>query len=596
MKTKYLVFQSYINYLLWYMFLRKINKKKDGKNHYYWALVESYRTERGPRQRTVSYLGDVDKNDGISIKNALEKIDSHQQDFLSQEELPERIEINPRKIRTERHREFGGVWLGKKLYELLELDKLFSDLIDIRNQEINWSLIVEILTISRFYSPSSELHIAEHSYAHSAFEDLLGVPTDKIYDNRLYRCLDKVLPYKDHLQKHLKERMGTLFNIKYDLFLYDVTSTYFEGSYSSSTIAQRGYSRDKRSDCKQVCIALVVTKEGLPLGYELFSGNRHDSTTVEDIVDKMEGLYGFSDRIWVMDRGMLSADNIEYLKEEGRKFIIGSPKSTLKKVEKHLLEKEWKDVKPGVEVKLCPSPDNDDELFILCRSKDRAKKERSILDRFVQKLEKGIEKLISSCDKKPGKDISSKIERRLGRLLEKNSRASSLFDIDVYYDNDLQKTCITSSKKLEFEEWAIQSEGCYLLRTNITDWEAEDLWNAYIHLTDAEESFRIHKSDLTIRPIWHKKDKRIDAHIFVCFLAFVLWKTIAQICKTKGLGNEPRRVIEEIKKISMVDVVLATTNGKEFKIRTITKPEKDTQILLQKLGWVLPETLTKRFL
>lgn len=578
------------------MYLRKINIKKDGKSHYYWALVESYRTERGPRQRIVSYLGDVDKNDGFCIRDSLERVNSYQQDFFSEQELPERIAINPRKVRTERHRDFGGVWLGKKLYELLGLDRLFADLLDTRSQEINWSLIIEILIISRFYSPSSELHIAEHSYAHSAFEDLLGVPSDKIYDTILYRCLDKVLPYKDHLQKHLKERMGTLFSIEYDLFLYDVTSTYFEGSYISSTIAQRGYSRDKRSDCKQICIALVVTREGLPLGYELFAGNRHDSTTVEEIVDKMENLYGSSRRIWVMDRGMLSVDNIEYLKEEKRKFIIGSPKSTLKKVEQHLLNKEWKEVRPGVEVKLCPSPYSDDELFILCRSKDRAKKESAILERFVQRIEKGIFKLIASCEKKPGKDITSNIERRLGRLLEKNSRASSLFAIDVYYDKSLQKTCIASTKKEKFEEWAIQSEGCYLLRTNITDWEPEDLWKAYIHLTDAEESFRIHKSDLTIRPVWHKKDNRIDAHIFVCFLAFVLWKTMAQICKTKGLGNEPRRVIEEIKKISMVDVVLTTTIGKELKIRTITKPEKETQILLQKLGWVLPETLTKRFL
>ncbi len=578
------------------MFLRKINIKKDGKYHYYWALVESYRTDRGPRQRIVSYLGDVDKNDGACIKNSLEHVDSFQQDFLSKEELPERIEINPRKVRTERHRDFGGVWLGKKLYELLELHKLFAQLLDTRNKEINWSSIIEILVISRFYSPSSELHIAEHSYAHSAFEDLLGVPTDKIYDNRLYRCLDKVLPYKDRLQKHLKERMGALFSIEYDLFLYDVTSTYFEGAYRSSTMAQRGYSRDNRSDCKQVCIALVVTKEGLPLGYELFAGNRHDSTTVEEIVDKMEDLYGSSQRIWVMDRGMMSAENIEYLKEDGRQFIIGSPKSTLKKVEQHLLNKEWKDVRPGIEVKQCSSPDNDDELFILCRSKERAETERAILDRFVQRIEKGIEKLIISCEKKSGKDISSNIERRLGRLLGKNSRASRLFDIKVYYDKNSQKTCITSTKKEKYEEWACQSEGCYLLRTNITNWEPDDLWKAYIHLTDAEESFRIHKSDLTIRPIWHKTDRRIDAHIFVCFLAFVLWKTMAQICKTKGLGNEPRRVIEEIKKISMVDVVLATTTGKEFKIRTITKPEKEIQILLQKLDWVLPETLTKRFL
>lgn len=572
------------------MYLRRIKRKKSGKKHYYWALVESYRTEKGVRQRIVGYIGDVSKKKAAAIKEAVEPCYSYQQDFLSPEELPDEVNIEPKKTRTERKREFGGVWLGNKLFGMLGLDEFFT--------EINpaWSTLFKILTLSRFYQPSSELHIAEHLYEHSAMEDFFGIPADKLYVQKLYRALDHLLPCKSALEQHLKERLGTLFDIKYDLFLYDVTSTYFEGEHKYSDLCQRGYSRDSRGDCKQICIGLVVTREGLPLGYEIFSGNTHDSTTVESIVTRMEDAYGRADRIWVMDRGMISEKNITMLRESGRRYIIGSPKSSLKKAQQHLLDRDWREVHDGVEVKTCQSPDHTGEVFILCKSRDRALKEKSMHDRFIKRIDTGIEKIGKYCESAIGKKALKTAERRIGRLLQQNSRAAAFYDIQTEYDEQTNRVTLSVAKNDDASHWERMTEGHYLLRSNITDWEAEELWRAYIHLTDAEYAFKIHKSDLHLRPVWHQKDDRIEAHVFVCFLAFVLWKTFGLMVKKAGLGDEPRRVFEEIKTICMVDVVLSTTEGNELKIRTVPRPEKPLQILLHRLGLNLPERMTKRFL
>jgi transposase len=578
-------------YLFKCMFIRRKNIRKNGKIHSYWILVESYRTDKGVRQRTVGYIGDITRKQAKAMELSAERCDSCQTDFLSPEELPDKMEIEPKKIRTERQREFGGVWLGNKMFGKLELDDFFK-----RQGYEEWLPIFKILTISRFYHPSSELHIAEHLYEHSAMEDFFGIPAAKIYENRLYRGLDRLLLHKQALQEHLKQALGSLFDIKYDLFLYDVTSTYFEGEHAESELCQRGYSRDSRPDCKQICIALVVTREGLPLGYEIFSGNTHDSTTVEEIVGTMEKSYGAADRIWVMDRGMVSENNIEMLNRNGRRYIIGTPKSSLQRFEQHLLEKDWQMVHEGVEVKLCPSPDNTGEVFILCRSRDRAEKEKLMHDRFVKRIEAGIEKLTQCCERETGKDITGKIERRIGRLMQQNSRGASFFKISTRYDRQIAKTLINVERDEGRSHWKRMTEGHYLLRSNITDWDPKQLWEAYIHLTDAEEAFKINKSDLHIRPIWHQRDDRIRAHVLVCFIAFVLWKTFGQMCKRSGLGDEPRRVFNELKRISMVDVVLATAEGKEIKIRTVPRPDKPLQVLLHHLKLSLPERLTKRVL
>ena len=337
-----------------------------------------------------------------------------------------------------------------------------------------------------------------------------------------------------------------------------------------------------------MCIGLVVTKEGIPLGYEIFEGNRHDSTTVETIIGKMEALYGKSDRVWIMDRGMASAENLELLEEEGRRYIIGTNRNQLKKFEHHLLTQDWKQVHEGLEVKLCPSPDGSEEIFILCRSEARREKERAIHNRFVERLEKALHKVKKSCASGRPKDAHS-IERRIGRLLERYNRASPLFDIDV---KELDgRTDLSWTIHNMYSDWARLSEGYYLLRTNIKDWAPEDLWKAYIQLTEAEAAFRIHKQDLKLRPIWHQRVDRVQAHILVCFLAYVLWKCLAQLCKQAGLGNEPRTVIEEIRNLTLVDVVFPTRTGRELRLRCVTKPEQHLAILLQKLGLRPPPRL-----
>jgi transposase len=443
------------------------------------------------------------------------------------------------------------------------------------------------LILMRLCEPSSELRIAEHLYERSTLCDLLGIPADKVNDDRLYRALDKLLPHKNAMEKYLKERLGELFDLEYDLLLYDVTSTYFEGECSRNGQAKRGYSRDHRPDCKQVCIALVVSKEGMPLGYEVFDGNRTDVTTVEDIVEKIEAQYGAAGRIWVMDRGMVSQDNLEYLRAEGRHYIVGTPRSQLKRFEQELLKSDWQQVREGLEVKLCPSPDGQ-ENFILCRSSDRAAKEKAIHDRFEKRIENGLNKLVESCRKK--KQKLGVIERRVGRLLEGNSRAAGLFRIEVV-ERTSGRVDVIWEKKEEWRTWAELSEGCYMLRSNITNWDAEQLWQAYIQLTEAEAAFRIQKSDLKIRPIWHQKEERVKAHILVCFLAYVLWKMLGQMCKRAGLGNEPRKVFDEIARIKAVDVMLPTRQGTVISNRCIAQPTKSQGILLQMLGLHLPQRM-----
>ncbi len=579
------------------MFLRKFSTDKDGKRLDYWALVESVRTERGPRQRVVSYLGDMDEAGRLGIHHAVEK-DLPVQESLFDKTSPEWVEVNVRKVRTERSRRFGDVWIALELIKKLGLSEMLervmpeapgsADAVAGRHPKISWAALANVLVISRFCEPSSELHIAEQFYRKSALPDLMGIPDEDIYDNRLYRALDKLLEHKDDIQKHLKERLGELFNISYDILLYDVTSTYFEGAASGNPQAQRGYSRDSRPDCKQVCLGLVVTKEGIPLGYEVFEGNRHDSKTVEIIIEKMESLYGKSDRVWIMDRGMASADNLELLAEEGRRYIIGTSKNQLKKFEQHLLTQDWKQIHEGLEVKLCPSPDGGEEIFILCRSEARREKERAMHDRFVQRLEKGLERVKKSCVSGRIKNLEV-VGRRIGRLLERYNRASPLFDIDV---KELDgKINLNWTIHNTYSDWARLSEGCYLLRTNIKDWTPEDLWKAYIQLTEAEAAFRIHKQDLQLRPIWHQREDRVQAHILVCFLAYVLWKCLAQMCKQAGLGNEPRTVLEEIKNLTLVDVVLLTRRGQEITLRCVSKPEQHLAVLLQKLNLRPPPRL-----
>ena len=569
------------------MFVRPCYRAKNGKRHAYWALVESHRTERGSRQRVVAYLGQLEERKRRGVKDAAEERKGSKERTLFApiaEASAEWVEVDAKRVRVENQRSFGGPWLGLEVARRLGLDTFLRETMKPGREEVPWPLMALVLVLSRLCEPSSELRVAEHLYRSTAMDDLLGVPADVVNDDRLYRALDELLPHKEALEKHLKSRLGTLFELKYDLLLYDMTSTYFEGEAKANPLARRGHSRDQRPDCKQVCIALVVSREGMPLGYEVFAGNTSDSKTFQEIIAAIEKKYGRSDRIWVVDRGMVSEENLEFLKAGKRRYIVGTPKSELRRFEKQLLEEGWSAIREGLEVKLCLSPDGP-ETFILCRSRDRREKEAAMRERFEKRIAEELAKIEAGCGKRRQK--RDKVAMRLGRVFARNSRAARLFETELH-DREGGGVRLSWKRRDDCLEWAKKSEGCYLLRSNIPDWTAEELWSAYMQLTQAEAAFRIQKSDLRLRPVWHQKEDRVLAHILVCFLAYVLWKTLAQMCKAAGLGDEPRRILEELGSIAVVDVVLPTKVGIDIRRRCITRPTDHQAILLQRLHLKLP--------
>ena len=594
------------------MFIRQYFQTRNRTRYAYWALVESYRTEGGPRQRVVAWLGKLDEAGRLGVQQAAagnSASSATQRTLFDEAEAePRWIEVNAAAVRVENCRQFGGPWLAMELARRLQRDAFLARVMPRGREQVPWSQSAMILVISRLLDPSSELHTSEQWYPKTALPELLGVPVDRVDDNRLYRALDELLPHKEALEVHLKNRLGDLFQLEYDLLMYDVTSTFFEGQ-ANFDLAQRGYSRDQRSDCKQVCIGLVVSRCGMPLGYEVFAGNTADVTTVKHIVTTMEKRYGKSDRVWVMDRGMVSEANLAFLREGGRRYIVGTPKSMLKKFEQQLLTEDWHTIRDGLDVKLCTVPheedsdeDSDDEAgssaspadtpetFILCRSRDRSQKEEAIVKRFEQKIETRLKSMVARCEKQKRQPM--KIEREVGRLLGQNTRAAKLFEVTVETTEDGHARL--KWKKVEaLRDWSILSAGCYLLRTNVREWSDEELWKAYIQLTEAEAAFRIHKSDLSLRPIWHQKPHRVLAHILVCFLSYVLWKTLAQLCQAAGLGNEPRRVLSELSEIRVMDVILPTRDGIDIRKRCISTPSEHQQILLESLKLKLPDKMNK---
>lgn len=580
------------------MFIRQKFRTKNGKRHAYWALVESYRSQRGPRQRVVAWLGKLDEQGRIGIQEvateaarpfATEPAKGEVQLTLFEEPKPRYVKVDAQAIRVENCQQFGAPWLALKLIEKLNLKALLERLIPAGRETVPWPVTVMLLLVARFCEPSSELYIAEQWFPKTALPTLLGVPQERVDDNRLYRGLDQLLPHKDDIEKHLKERLGELFELEFDILLYDVTSTFFEGQALSNPKAQRGYSRDKRSDCKQVCIGLVVTRCGMPLGYKVFSGNTADVTTVEEIVAAMESHYGKAQRVWVMDRGMVSEDNLQFLRDGGRRYIIGTPKSMLRKFEAELLKNDWHSVRDGLDVKLCRRDDlAKGELFIVCRSADRRKKDEAILRRSEEKIEARLTAMTTRCENQ-NRDVQ-KVEREIGKLLGQNTRGSKLFDVQVKARESGGAEIVWSKIKTH-TDWATQSAGCYLLRTNVQDWSDEELWKAYIQLSEAEAAFRIQKTDLQLRPIWHQKEDRVDAHLLMCFLAYVMWKTLGGLCEQAGLGNEPRRVLDELRELRSMEVVLPTEAGIELRQRCIARPSDHQAILLDRLGLNLPKQL-----
>lgn len=585
------------------MFLRRIQREKNGKVHTYWALAESYRTAGGPRQRIVSYLGELKESEQSGWAQLSARLNGHSPPAPSLFDAPQEVAddepvlVKLSGVRLERLRDFGDVWLALWLWRLLGLDKLLAEAIEDGREDVPWPIVAAILVLARFCAPSSELFIETTWYRRTALEDLLGVAAEKVHTDRLYTGLDQLLPHKQTIEKHLKERLGTLFDLDYELLLYDVTSTYFEGQCRGNPLAHRGYSRDKRPDCLQVCIALVVTTDGIPLGYEVFAGNRHDSTTVEEIVDSIEKKYGRANRIWVLDRGMVSEENLAFLRSRDGQYIVGTPKAMLRKFEQHLIDKDWQEAQDGVEVKLVRSPDGA-ETFILARSAERREKEKAIHERFLARMEAGLTKIRSSMESGRLKD-EAVAHRRLGRLQGENSRAAKAFDIEIKRLEQPQgkaRLQITWTRNEAWSEWVRLSEGCYLLRSNLNESDPATLWKQYIQLTDAEWAFRITKDELVIRPIWHHKQERVEAHILVCFLAYVLWKTLAGWMHKSGLGDAPRSLLNEVNKIKCADVVLPTTSAdgtspREIRLRCVTEPDAEQKLLLGRLGLDLPRRL-----
>ena len=569
------------------MYLRKCRRTKGGNDHVYWQLVESFRTERGPRQHVLAYLGDMGEPLRLGVAGAAKGSSSSRQEaFLSDGVTPEWVEVDAAHIKVERVLDFGGYWLGLQVMNRLGLGEFLDSAMDKGKEEVPWSMMATVLVLMRLVDPSSELRVSEHLFERTALGDLLGIPADKANDDRLYRTLDRIVPHKVALEKYLKERLGRMFALEYDLLLYDVTSTYFEGECEGNGQARHGYSRDRRSDCKQVCIALVVSREGMPLGYELFAGNRGDVTTVKEIVEKIEAQYGQADRIWVMDRGMVSEKNLAFLRSGGRRYIVGAARGQLGQFREQLLDKAgWQSIAVGLDGKLIGSEDGQ-EWWILCRSLARGAKEKAMVARFEQRIEQGLAKLAESCrgEKRLGQAV---VERRVGALLSRNSRARSLFKVKVG-SREGGGTTVEWEKQEDSRKWADLKGGCYLLRTNIADGEVEQLWRTYIQLTEAEAAFRIQKSDLRIRPIWHQKGERVSAHILVCFLAYVVWKTLGKLCQAAGLGDEPRKVLDELEGIKMVDVVLPTRSGVELRRRCLSQPTRAQAILLDRLKLRLP--------
>lgn len=579
------------------MYLRHSTVRKDGKTHTYWRLVRSVRRNGKVAQETVAQLGELDAEGRLRARALARRITGRADQIEIFEEpthAGEAIRVRLDQIRLERPRGFGDVWLSWMLWRALGLEDLCAELMPTRREEIPWSVMASILVMARLCEPSSELHIAEDWYRGTALDDLLGIPSERVNEDRLYRGLDRLLPHKQAIESHLQKRLGELFALEYDLLLYDVTSTYFEGLAAGNSQAQRGHSRDHRPDCKQVCIALVVTREGIPLSYEVFDGNRVDVTTVEEIVGKMEARFGLAQRVWVMDRGMASRKNVDWLQRTGRRYVLGAARTEVKRWEKAFVDEQgWTSVREGVEVKLRQEAT---ETFVLCRSRERRQKEQAMHQRFATRIEEGLASMDRRLHKARRPLDRGPLERQIGRLLQRNSRAAGRYAVSLVEDASVPaRVRLEWKTRADWEDLQQHTEGAYVLRTNINDWSENALWQTYVQLTDAEAAFRIHKSDLSVRPIWHQKKERVQAHIFVCFLAYVLWKTLEQWQVRAGLGNSPRTVLGELRRLQSADIVLPTaeTPSREIRLRCVVRPDRAQALLLDRLGLRLPDRLRR---
>lgn len=580
------------------MFLRSHQRMKDGKPHTYWSLVETVRTADGPRQRTLCYLGELNGSAQSRWLKTIEVFNEQGEsrqlklfpsDVAPPEDDAQVAQVLVERVRLERTRRFGECFLGLELWRRLELDRLLEPLLDRPGDEadVPWSRVAALLAINRLCAPGSELAIEQRWFPSTALDDLLGIDADKINDTRLYRCLDRLLPHKTKVEQHLRQRYGELFAAQFDVLLYDLTSSYVEGAAEHNPLMQRGYSRDHRPDCKQLVIALIVNVEGFPLSYEVFDGNRADVTSLEAVVRMVERKYGRARRVWVFDRGIVSEANLAMLRRRGGQYLVGTPRSQLKKFERELLAEDWHQVRADVEVKLAPAPGGE-ETYILCRSTARREKEQAIRSRFSARMERALGALRKRVAQGQLRD-RGKIERRLGAIQARHPQVADLYALEVLeHDGRLE---LRWQLRSERKSWQQAREGAYLLRTNLPAGDPEQLWKSYIQLTEAETAFRALKSELAIRPVFHQLEHRTKAHVLVAFLGYALWVTLKHLLRAKDAKLSPRQALAAAATLHSADIVLPTTDGRQIRLRRVTAPTAELQLLFAQLGMTPPDRL-----
>jgi transposase len=575
------------------MYLKCNRRIKDGKEHRYWSVVESVRTKRGVMKRPLLYLGELNDSQKAQWCSALDVLDEstdsvRQMSLFPDDRTPPMEVSNPVQIRlsqmTLRHpRQWGGCWLAMELWTQLGLDAFWRPRLPDSRKGTEWLNVLKTLTAYRLIDPGSEWRLHRDWFRNSAMADLLGEDDSIAAKDTLYRCLDRLCEHKADLFSFLKTRWSELFNASYDVLLYDLTSTYFECDVPENEgLRTFGYSRDKRSDCVQVVIALIVTPEGFPVAYEVMPGNTSDKTTLPAFLRKIEAQYGKINRLWIMDRGIPTEAALEQMRSEGASYLVGTPRGRLGKLEGQLFAQPWKQVQEQIEVKLAR---DGEDLYVLTRSGGRCGKERSMRQRKLRNLWRRLHEI------RHMKRIDHKeLLMKLGAARKDAGDAWKLVDITTPEKEDpiTPETFRFRLNRKKLRQ-ARRGEGTYLLRTNLTAGNPEELWQQYIVLTEIEQAFKELKNDLDIRPVYHQRDDRIEAHIFVSFLSYCLQVTLKQRAKAKAPGLTPRAILEKFKAMQMIDVHLPTTDGRNLILPRYTQPEKDLQLLLSQLHLNLPD-------
>jgi len=598
------------------VFLRRYSRTKDGKQHSYYALVESVRTEAGPRQHIVAYLGELNHDQERRWQRTVvfynRQGEAQQLRLFPDDEQvllpddPDVVRIHLGKVGWNNARRFGDVWLAHWLWRFLGLDAIIERHLPAGKHTIRPADVVAIEVINRLCAPCSEFALAEHWYASTALEDLLGVPDSAVTKDRLYRTLDQLRQAKEPIEDDLQKQYGVLFQIDYDLLLYDLTSSYFEGLAEENDLARRGYSRDHRSDCQQVVIALVVTREGFPLAHYTLPGNTQDLQTVETVVAAVEQRFGRAQGVWVMDRGMVSKETVKFLNQPGRRYVLATRRSELQRFAKHLRHGGWQRLAEHPEVEVKPVK-RGRVFYLLARSKPRQKKERAIRRRQRRGLKRALQKLQHTITTGRLKKRDTILER-LGRLKERFPKAVPFVSFSVSQGQRPQLQWTWNVGK--FRD-ALARDGAYLLRSNQSGWSATEFWETYMQLTVVERAFRVLKSELLLRPIWHHYSGRTEAHVFICVLAYALWKTLDHLAKQAGLMTPIRKpdsarpkaapkprpmtpavILRDLGRIQIGDILLDTTDGQQLALRRVARPDAEQARILGALKLQLPERLS----